>query len=89
MVNDPFYTGGLFNNILCRPVVLLQDAALNHYKPTLREAPHQWHHASAMPLLSSVSDQPSDDVSGFVSVSLRDLVVIWSFSKGLVVTLLL
>jgi hypothetical protein len=79
VVGDPFYTGDLFNHILCRPVVLLQDAAPNLYKPTLREAPHQWHYASATPLLPSAGDQPSGDVSGYVSVSFRDLVIIRSF----------
>jgi hypothetical protein len=39
MDGDPLITGGFFNYILCRPVMHLNDIALNLYKPTLREAP--------------------------------------------------
>jgi hypothetical protein len=70
-----FLTDNFFNYILCRSVMLLHNATIDLYKPTLREAPpHQWHHVSATPLLSSAGNQPTDDDSG--SLSLRDLVVI-------------
>lgn len=39
MDGDPLITGGFFNYILYRPVMHLNDIALNLYKPTLREAP--------------------------------------------------
>jgi hypothetical protein len=37
VVGDPILTGGFFN-IFCHPVMQLQDAALDLYKPTLCEA---------------------------------------------------
>jgi hypothetical protein len=39
MDGDPLIIGGFFNYILYRPVMHLNDIALNLYKPTLREAP--------------------------------------------------
>jgi hypothetical protein len=88
MDGDTLLTDSFFNYILCQPVMLLHDVAIDLYKPTLCKAPPlQRHHVSATPLLPSVGNQSTDDDSG--SLSLRDLAVISPFANGLVVTLLL
>jgi hypothetical protein len=68
--------------------MLLLDIVYNLYKPTLSEAPTQPRfHASATPLQPYAGNLLSG--GGFGFGSFRDLVVIGSFVKGLVVSLLL
>jgi hypothetical protein len=78
-----------FNLILSSSAMLLHNAALDLFKPTLCEAlPHHQHQASATPLLPSAGALPSGDVCGSGSESFRDLSIIGSYTKSLIVTLL-
>jgi hypothetical protein len=58
---DPLLTDDFFNYINYRPVMFLQDSALDLNKPTLCEAHPQRHHASETTLLlPSAGDQPTE-----------------------------
>jgi hypothetical protein len=73
--------GSFFNFILRSAAMHLHDTALNLFKLMLREAfVHHRHHAYVTPLLPTAGDQ-----SGSGSESFRNLFVIGSFAKGLVV----
>jgi hypothetical protein len=53
-----------FNNIFGSPAMLLQDAALNHFKPTLGEALPHCPQASLAPLVATADELLIGEESG-------------------------